>query len=237
MCISFISTGCAKKESDKNTQLIQAAYDDNLQAVQTLLTNGTDVNARNRHGATALMMSAYKGHMEVVKLLLEKGADVNAMRISPFTLIRTRKLEEGLDTDSAAMQGRTALMIAAWEGHTEIVKLLFEKGADIKVKDNFGRTALMMAASGHTNVVKFLLEKSANVNDKDNIGGTALMIAAQNGHTEIVNLLIEKGAELNARSNDGRTALGAAKRMGHSDIVQLLESATQKADKKAGAKE
>jgi hypothetical protein len=96
------------------------------------------------------------------------------------------------------------LMTAALLGHTEIVQLFLEKGADVNAKDNDGWTALMIAAEkGHSEIVQLLLEKGADVNAKDNDGVTALMFAAANGHTEIVQLLLEKGADVNAETNDG----------------------------------
>ena len=65
--------------------------------------------------------------------------------------------------------GLTALMLAAMKDHTEVVKLLLEKGAEVNAKESTdSATALMMAANnGHAEVVKLLLEKSANVNMKD----------------------------------------------------------------------
>jgi ankyrin repeat protein len=48
-------------------------------------------------------------------------------------------------------------MAACQEGHLDIVKLLIEKGADVKAKDNSGSTALMIASkNGHTQIVEFL---------------------------------------------------------------------------------
>jgi len=43
-----------------------------------LLAKQPDVNAKNKHGATALMLAAWKGRPEVVQTLLGHGADVNA---------------------------------------------------------------------------------------------------------------------------------------------------------------
>jgi len=76
VCISLIFAGCADKGiSDKNVQLLQAAKDGNLQAVQTLLAAGAEVNAKDNDGVTALMWAARNGYPEIVKFLLEKGAE------------------------------------------------------------------------------------------------------------------------------------------------------------------
>jgi ankyrin repeat protein len=40
----------------------------------------------------------------------------------------------------------TALQWASGEGHSEVVKLLLEKGADVKARDEDGGTALLWAA-------------------------------------------------------------------------------------------
>ena len=59
-----------------------SAKDGNIEAVKQHLAAGTDVNAKNRSGATALHSTplceaAGGGHKEVVELLIAKGADVN----------------------------------------------------------------------------------------------------------------------------------------------------------------
>jgi len=103
VCISLIPTAFADVNTpNKNSQLIQAAYDGDLQTVQTLLADGAEVNARNNRGVTALIMAAMEGHTEVAKLLLEKGADINAKSNS----------------------GLTALGAARSRGYTDIVQLL-----------------------------------------------------------------------------------------------------------------
>jgi len=68
--------------------------------------------------------------------LIESGADVNA---------------------KDNLFGRTALMIASFYGHKEVVELLLKKGADVNAKDKNGRTALMIASKkGHKEIVELL---------------------------------------------------------------------------------
>ena len=61
MCISLLLTGC----KDKNTQLIQAAGDGNLPAVQSLLADGADINFKDAaNGATALARIFHTSYYE-----------------------------------------------------------------------------------------------------------------------------------------------------------------------------
>ena len=48
-------------------------------------------------------------------------------------------------------------MVAADMGNLEAVKLLLEKGADINIRDNGGKTALMFASEkGRSEIIKLL---------------------------------------------------------------------------------
>jgi ankyrin repeat protein len=54
-------------------------------------------------------------------------------------------------------EGWTALTIASWNGDKEMVKLLIENGADMSMKNKYGKTALMLALEGeHKEVVELL---------------------------------------------------------------------------------
>ncbi len=67
-------------------------------------------------------------------------------------------------------EGKTPLWQAASNGHTDVVRLLAEKGADVDRADTgswlfLGRTPLWHSAcNGHLDVVRLLVEKGADVN-------------------------------------------------------------------------
>jgi len=57
--------------------------------------------------------------------------------------------------------GGTALMLAAANGHAETVKLLLDRGADLKVRDNEGKTALVWAREKSHPEIAQLIEAAA----------------------------------------------------------------------------
>ena len=104
-----------------------------------------------------------------------------------------------------------ALVEEAFKGHTETVKLLLDKGADVNMKTDNGYTALIEASeNGHIEIVKLLLDKGADVNAKDNGGNTPLILASMCGRIEVVSMLLENGADVNATTYSGYSALRLA---------------------------
>ena len=110
-----------------STYLNDAALKGNAKMVRLLLERGARVDAHNEAGGTPLHDAALSGNVEVIELLLDHGSAVD---------------ERDLKT------GATPLMLAASLGRTEAAALLLRRGADVRLKDNTGRTALDRARGG-----------------------------------------------------------------------------------------
>jgi uncharacterized protein len=122
--------------------------------------------------------------------------------------------------------GNTQLMRAALDGHTEVVKDLLRKGANVNAQNHEGRTALMFAVINlRTDSVKALLKFGADVNVQANCCCTPLMLAACSGDIEITEALLNRGADARKICGPGKTALVVAMEHGYNAIAQLLKRA------------
>ena len=119
-------------------------------------------------------------------------------------------------------------MWVAGRGQTEIVNALIKAGTNVNAKNNYGMTALMLAArGGHTEIINALIEAGAD-NLTDSEGKTALIYAAwYNSNAETVNALIDAGSYVKQRDNSGRMALYYAREnydLRGTDALKRLES-------------
>ena len=137
--------------------------------ITNLHNTSADVNTKDALGRTPLHISAEKGYDDVAIFLVENGADVNftdANGNTPliFIIHKTGNLEitkrliaKGAIVNTQNRTGETALMYAAWRGHSEIVEFLIEHHADATLKNRQGDTALTLAESkGHLDIVRML---------------------------------------------------------------------------------
>ena len=81
--------------------------------------------------------------------------------------------------------------------------LCLERGDDLNVQDEYGRTALHAAAEeGWTHFATILIERGADIHKVDTEGDAPLDYAVFHGHHEIAELLREHGAS----ERDGQSA-------------------------------
>ena len=111
------------------------------------------------------------------------------------------QLDAGLDPNSKTPEGTTLLMMAAHDA--EKVKLLIERGADVRAKAKSGYTALMVATTyfGTSQSVSLLLEHGAEARPGAGVmfEASPLILAAMAGDRDSIALLLAKGADPNRR--------------------------------------
>ena len=200
--------------------LAEVAADGDLELVNSLIAAGAPVNS----ASCPLCAAAGDGREDVVHVLLENGADVHFRD-----------------------PGGTALTRAAEGGYAKLVRLLFQKGADVNA--TYGEVQLsalhVAAMRGHVESVRALIESGADVNARTTQGKTPLMYAApsprhpgegfvafveprapgapKDPRLALARLLLEAGARRDAVDENGDTALAIARRTGHESPIALLE--------------
>lgn len=94
-----------------------------------LLDAGVDPNGKDGNGWRPLMAAAFGGFPTSVRLLLDRGAVV----------------DEKCDCPDTGYGGATALLMAVRSSAPQSVEALLRKGADVKLSDERGRTALTLS--------------------------------------------------------------------------------------------
>src|SRR5918996_3567829 len=101
---------------------------------------------------------------------------MNAVKNNDIALVR-ELINRGINVNELDVNKDAPLIIAAYKGYTEIVKLLLKAGADVSVVDpGMKATALHAAAcAGNAEVAKLLIEYKIDVNKQGPYNGyTAL---------------------------------------------------------------
>src|SRR5262245_38385615 len=175
----------------------QGARDD----VERLIARGASPNAYDAQGTPALMAAALFADADMVEVLLKRGANPNLVDESGATALMwsvpdrvkvQRLLDRGAAVDTRSETGRTALLVAAsYPGTVDLLRLLLARGADLRVQDRAGTTALALAVrSADVDVARFLVERGLNP-DALNAGARRAALARNDRPT--IDYLISKG--------------------------------------------
>lgn len=187
--------------SDNCTPLMWAITKNHLDIMIELLSYNADFNAIRKNGISALMIASELGHLDIVKYLLtlqylkvnlktfDMGMTALHYACQSGHLEIVDELIGNYDTDisDTESEGFTPLIIAVQENHLLIARSLLMKGANVHIKDSYGKTALTYATeNANYDIVRELILYGAK--DDDNL--TSLITGYENDSNEIVNLLI-----------------------------------------------
>ncbi|WP_264683262.1 ankyrin repeat domain-containing protein [Wolbachia endosymbiont (group B) of Euphydryas aurinia] len=227
-------------EKYSNGSLHLGAEQGDLDMVKYFVEKGAEVNAKANDYLAPLQVAAIKGYLDIAKYLIDNGADVNIKTkiknnkiVMPLHLaldysntpfgygrenhakIAKYLINNGADINvKGTITDTTPLHLATDAGKLDVVKLLVDKGADIRAKDRDGHMPIHIAVKNAHRIgldmVKFFLNKGIDVNTKDGDNYTLLRLASiVEGvkHENLVKFLIEQGASVNHEENNGWSPL------------------------------
>lgn len=161
-------------------------------------SNASTTSGRGKR-KSALEQALEERHSALVARLLKSAKVGNIKKLE--TALATGEI----DVSAKNRDGRTALHIAAHNGHKEFAsRLLRDFSADPSIEDGKGRTpALEAGLKGHRQLVQELSEYGANP------GSGAIMElheVAERGDIEALSCVLDAGADISGLTGAGRTA-------------------------------
>jgi ankyrin repeat protein len=175
-CRKALAAGAAidARDAGGRTALLLATHGDHLEAARVLIAAGADVNAKDSISDSPYLFAGAEGRNAILRLTLAAGADLKSVnRYGGTALIPAAHhghvetvrilLATAIDIDHVNRLGWTALLEAVILGdggpaHTEIVRLLVEKGAKNKIADRDGTTPLEHARRRGYNAIARIIE-------------------------------------------------------------------------------
>jgi len=165
---------------------IQSVVDGNKKAVNLFLQAGFSPDIRTQEGVPVLSLAVRHHHREIVNQLLTYEAEID------------------FESEDRAT---TALMDAAAEGQSGIVKALIDNGAKLDKASKNAQTALILAVGrGFTDISSELIRAGADVERKDKLGMSARKYAKLFNNEKILNMIAERDKKKeNKKDTDSNT--------------------------------
>ncbi len=164
--------------------LVQAAFIGDINLMDTLITNGADLELRDEHSRTpllAFLQEVYIGQIE---------GNFPKEHKEQITNIVKYMIEKGANKDVKDEYGEDILFYAVRENNVPLIELLLtEYKHNINTKNNQGETPLFLVAQNAPSLVPMFLGKGANPKIIDKNGRTPAIAAAEMGYMDIYDLL------------------------------------------------
>ncbi|KAJ6754419.1 ANKYRIN REPEAT-CONTAINING [Salix purpurea] len=231
----LIDSGCdinSMTDSGDTALMICAKYKQE-ECLRTLAMAGADFGLVNTAGQSATSFAGSNqwslGFQQVIVEVIRAGKipeSSSASVFSPLIFVAQAGDIEALkalikwgevDIDYQDDSGFSAVMFAALNGNVEVFRLLVYAGADVKLRNKAGETAITLSGlnQNHDLFEKVMLEFALQMGNRDDGGFYALHCAARRGDIDAVKLLMSRGYDVNVPDGDGYTPLMLAAREGH----------------------
>jgi uncharacterized protein len=137
--------------------LVQALQDEAPKVAAALLAHpALKIDAPTPAGETALMMAALAGNLEWTEKLMARGAQINREGWTPLHYAASGPepkvvvllLDKGADINAPSPNRSTPLMMAARYGSESNAHVLLARGADPRLRNDLGLSAVDFARTG-----------------------------------------------------------------------------------------
>ncbi len=136
-----------------------------VQLARLLLNKGTHINLKCSEAKwTPLHIAAYHGYVEIVRLLLNKGVKTDCKTDAGQTALILATLNAGTVRMAPRITTSHGGPVRQREkdpliDHAEVVNLLLKRGANVKLSDEEGNTALDYAAKANNTGIAQILRR------------------------------------------------------------------------------
>lgn len=221
--------------------------------VKVLINADADINARNIHGETALVEAVKHGRLNIVELLLihdaypnTRNSDAGITGYGGYTALMYAAqhgiffhdgadweqiikllLLGGADPTLKRIHGQTAIMVAEFYGHDELVILMQAVIPNTNEDLIYGGLDYQQAFAeatrrGDLARMQVLINHGADVNKLTAGSAYPLLIAVTENNVKTMVFLLAHDAHIKALDMNGKNALMAAAEKGYLDIAALL---------------
>jgi len=115
-------------------------------------------------------------------------------------------------------------MRSVMDGDLEAARELVSQGADVKYRDEYGATPLIVATMmNHIDVSKYLILKGAKIDDHSYDGSNPLQNAILFDHVALVKLLLKRGASVKMKGRYGWNAVETAENRKRKRVLKYFE--------------
>lgn len=199
------------------------------EAVNAIRKNPSLAKERTEDGISLLQFAVYCRNKEVVDAVLPFHDAINVYEACSLGMkdkVRRELEKNPALLNSHAPDGFTALGLACFFNHPDLVAWLLGKGADpnLPASNSFHVAPIHSACSmGSLEIMDILIRHGADVNAKQQQDYTPLHQAAHAGRADMCELLLKNGADRNARTTSGQIPMNLAAGPNMEQVVRILE--------------
>ncbi len=213
---------------DGLTKLHVAIKNSDINRMKELIKQGADINIRAEYNYSPIEYACLNNNYEAVKILLYNKVETKGRGLLHIaclngnTNIENLLIKNGCNVNEFDKYNRTPAYWAIQGGSLKCLKMLYENGANFKLRKCGDENLLYFAVGeGKIEIVKYLINIGMDkyIND---IEFPLLILATNYNNKEMVKLLIKYNINVDLKDENGNTALINSVEQAKYEITEVL---------------